>query len=495
MKYDIFSTAKHTIIYSLGNISIKAVGFILLPLYTSHLSVSDFGILGLLEAFFQFSTTVFSFKLSTAMIRWIASEDSLQKQKSIIFTALAATIALVTPIILLLNFFRENLSILFFNSNTYSDYFLIVNATILSEIILFLILDIIRIRQKSLLYLFFTITKVVLNLGIVIYLVKELNMGIKGIIYSQLISSLIVLTISSPVLLKNINFNFNIKIFKKMFMYGFPLVFSTISSLVLTLADRFYLKAFYSFADVGIYNLSYKISSVINLIIIQSFQLGFLPIAYKKYEEGNSKHFFAKILKYYTSVLMISILSISYFSKELIILLSEKEEYYIAYYYVPIIALVFYIKGIHYNFSLGLHFVKKTQYNTFVVLTGAIINLILNYLLVPLYGIWGATMASIIASIVILLLFYKYSQKYFKVDYDILRLFTLTATGIIFILIGYYLNTLSLMYAISLKLISLVSFIAALYYLHYFTKDEINEINKTILKVKGILKRDKVGID
>jgi O-antigen/teichoic acid export membrane protein len=184
---------------------------------------------------------------------------------------------------------------------------------------------------------------------------------------------------------------------------------------------------------------------------------------------------------------MISIMVISYFSKELIMILADNKDYYIAYYYVPIISLAFYIKGIHYNFSVGLHLVKKTKYNTFIVLFGAIVNLIFNYIFVPKYGIWGATAASIIASIVIMILYYRYSQKYFKVNFDLLRLSTLTATGIVFIIIGYYLNTFDLISSISLKLVSLVSFIVTLYYLNYFNKDEIAEINNLVTKARKII--------
>ena len=486
MKKDIFSTLKHTIIYSIGNVSIKVVGFILLPLYTSYLSVSDFGMLGLLEAFLQFGIAVFGFRLSTAMIRWIAGEKEIAKQKSIVFTALSTSSLLLIPVVAILLFFRVELSILFFDSDSFSRYFLILIFTIPAELIFLFVVDILRTREKSILYLIITLLKVITNLSLVVYFVTSLKMGVEGIILSQLISTLFLLLLSVPVFLNNIILKYNIKIAKEMLRYGFPLIFSTISLMLLTLADRFYLKFFYSLSDVGIYNLSYKIASVINVVVIQSFQLGFLPLAFKKYEEGEGHVFFIKILKYYSTILLLSIIVISIFSKEIIMLLSKNTDYYQAYYYVPVIAMSFYIKGIYYVFSLGLHFVKKTKYNSLIVFIGAVVNLLLNFLFVPKFGIWGATAASVLASIVLLLLFYYYSQREYRIEYDIKRMFVLTVVGVVFILIGYYLNSFELFISLGSKFALLLFFPIVLYILNYFTNDELKEFRAMLRKFRPI---------
>ena len=64
------SAAKNSLIYGLGNVSTKVVGFILLPLYTSHLSVREYGILGLLEVSSQVIVSVFGLSLTYAFFRW-----------------------------------------------------------------------------------------------------------------------------------------------------------------------------------------------------------------------------------------------------------------------------------------------------------------------------------------------------------------------------------------------------------------------------------------
>ncbi|MCB9248557.1 MAG: oligosaccharide flippase family protein [Ignavibacteriales bacterium] len=136
--------------------------------------------------------------------------------------------------------------------------------------------------------------KFALTLLLNIYFISYLNMGVEGILISLLIGQLFLSLISIPLVKQNIVLNFQFSILKEMISYGLPLVFTTVFSLLLTMSDRFVIKYFNGDASVGIYSLGYKIASVSNVIILQSFQLGFLPIAYKKVGSADSQRFFQK---------------------------------------------------------------------------------------------------------------------------------------------------------------------------------------------------------
>ncbi len=473
---NLFNTAKHTIIYSLGNLSIKMVGFILLPLYTTYLTTADYGLLAIIEAIAQFSIGVLSFKLSTAMLRWASVESDTYKKKQIIFTAMLSSGILIIPFVVSSFIFASYLSELLLDSDKLYIYFYYLSIYIFVEIYNSFILDLLRLKQKSVLYIIILITKLLLNLVLAIYFVAYAQIGVEGIVLSMLISSALFSFVTIPFTLKQIVFKFDIKTGKEMFIYGFPLVFSTISTMILTLADRFALKHFYSLSEVGIYNLGYKLSSIVNIVIIQSFQMGFLPIAYKMYDKEGAKEFFAKVLTYLTFVLVFSVLTLSFYSKEIILLLSKDPAYYEAYKIVPFISYTFLIKGIYYMFSLGLHFVKKTKYNSFIVLTGAVINLILNFALIPNYGIYGASIASIISSFVILVLYYYYSQREYYVNYEIKRLVILILSSVIITSSLYYINNESILIGLVIKSSILLTFPLLLFVFGFFSKTEKEKI-------------------
>ena len=128
-------TFRHSAIYSFGNLSIKAIGLVLLPLYTSHLTTDDYGALTLLEITSTIIVAVFSFKLSTSMMRWCSVEKDELQRKKIVFTTFSFSILLLLLINGVFFPFHERLSVLFFNENDFAVYFLILIASASFEIL------------------------------------------------------------------------------------------------------------------------------------------------------------------------------------------------------------------------------------------------------------------------------------------------------------------------------------------------------------------------
>ncbi|HAF31114.1 MAG TPA: hypothetical protein DCG75_18915 [Bacteroidales bacterium] len=475
-------TAKQTIIYSLGNISSKLIGFILLPLYTSYLTTEEYGIFAILEVTATIMVAVFSFKLSTSMMRWCSNENSERTKKSLLFTTYISAFI----IILLLNFilqpFRRSFSNLFFEKDEYAVYFLILFLSVSFEILNLFSFDLIRLKEKPVLFISISGLRLTAILILNIYFIKYMGLGVKGIILSQLIGNTFITVITLPFLIKNMIWHYNFAELRKMISYGIPLVFSTISMMLLTMGDRFIIKYFLDYSEVGIYSLGYKLASVTNVIIIQSFQTGFLPIAYKNFDKPDAQRFFSKILTYYTFILVTASLFISLFSQEVIELFSKNSDYNAAYKIVPFISLAFIFKGVQYVYSLGLHFAKKTKYNATIVLFAAILNFGLNLILVPIYGIYGAAIATIISWIVMSTAFYKYSFKFYKIRYEISKIVILVAISaglymisLLFIHVNFYLKIL-------LKIILIGSFPLILRLFGFY---EIIEIER----IRGFFKR------
>ncbi len=478
-------TAKQTIIYSLGNISSKLIGFILLPLYTGYLSTEEYGIFAILEVTATIMVAVFSFKLSTSMMRWCSTENSEHKTKSILFTTYTSAFFIIVLLNLLLQPFRNSFSSVFFGNIEYGEYFLILFLSVSFEILNLFSFDLIRLKEKPVFFISISILRLSTILILNIYFIKYLGLGVKGIILSQLIGNALITITTLPFLIKNMIWSFDYPELRKMTSYGIPLVFSTISMMLLTMGDRYIIKYFLNYSEVGIYSLGYKIASVTNVIIIQSFQTGFLPIAYKNFNKPDAQRFFSKTLTYYTFILVLASLTLSLFSQEVIELFSKNAEYNIAYTIVPFISLAFIFKGIQYVYSLGLHFVKKTKYNAYIVLCAAIINFILNMLLIPRFGIYGAAVATIISWILMSTAFYKFSFKFYKVKYEIQKIILLVSIGaglyifsLLFINFNFYLK-------IILKVILIGLFPLILWAFNFYEKIEIERVKGFINKWKN----------
>lgn len=472
------NTFRQTMIYSLGNLSSKVIGFILLPLYTGYLSVSEYGILAILEATSQILIGIFGFNLTTSMMRWCASEKSENIQKQIVSSTLISVI--VIAILFSLSTIPNSLLIseLIFSSGKFQNYIVILLLSVSFGIISNVPLEVIRFREKAGFYVFVTITKFILIVLLNIYFLVYKKIGVEGIILSQLIGFIYVIIASGPFLLKNIKLSFSRKIIGEMFKFGYPLVFSTSALLVLSLGDRYIIKYFIDEASVGIYSLGHKVASVINVFVLQSFQVGYLPIAYKKMNDSDAPRYFSKVATYLLFALVYFALSLSLFSNEVIKFFSLNQNYWIAYTVVPFVSLAFVFKGMQYIFSLPLHFVKKTSYIAFIVTSAAIVNIVLNIIFIPQYGYIMAALVMAISYFFMAIVYLIIARKYYPIPFEFKKIRLLLVVGIVLYIPALFINEIELMIRIPIKVIIVFSFPAVLYFLKFYEKIELQKLKE-----------------
>jgi O-antigen/teichoic acid export membrane protein len=481
-------TLKHTAIYSIGNLGLKAIGLILLPLYTTHLTLSDYGELALLQVTSTLFVSFFSLQLSTAMMRWCSNEKNENEKKALVFTSFGFTWILVVVLNVLLVFFYGNLSTLFFGNSGYERLFKILFISASIEILNYFPFQLIRLKEKSLFYVIITAVRFSLILSLNVIFVAKMKMGIEGVLISQLIGQAVTLISTIPLLFRNMTFSLRIQETKMMIKFSFPLVFVSIATMLLSLGDRYIIKYILDYAEVGVYSLGFKIASVINMFLIQSFNIGFLPIAYKIFEKPEANRFFSKTLTYYTFTLVIFSFVISGFSREIITAIARNSEFYTAYKVVPLLCFPFILKGIQYIFALGLHFVKKTKYNAVIVGTISLLNIGLNLLFIPILGIYGAAISTIICWIIITILYYRITQRYYHVGYELKKILLLLIVFVVFTVIAFSLGDLKLLPRLGLKLLLFFLIPVVLIPFRFYEQIEVERIKGAWHKWKKIHK-------
>jgi O-antigen/teichoic acid export membrane protein len=140
-----------------------------------------------------------------------------------------------------------------------------------------------------------------------------------------------------------------------------------------------------------------------------------------------------------------------------------------------------------YIFSLGLHFTKKTKYTAYIVLIGAIVNIGLNFALIPLINIYGAALASTISSILVSILYYKYAQKFYKVGYEIIKITKIIIVAIALYFISLFTSATSLWVGFFIKIALLGSFPFLLYFWNFFEDIELVRIKQAWKKWRNPL--------
>jgi O-antigen/teichoic acid export membrane protein len=477
------NTVKHTAIYSLGNLSTKIIGLILLPLYTSYLTTAEYGIFSILEVTSQFFTAVVSLGLTAGMMRWYAVEDDEQKRKIIVFTTWVTTFILA--LFVNVAFYPANkwFSSIFFSHDNYADYFLILWLWVGLEVVNRIPFELLRLKEKSLLFVTLVIIKFVLILVLNIYFIVYMKMGVKGIILSQVIGNLLVSIFTLPFLLRNIFLKFSLTILKEISLFSIPLVLSSVATMAFALSDRYLISYYLNYSEVGIYSLGYKVASVINLFLVQSFLLGFAPLAYKIFDKPEAKLYFARVTTYFTFAMIALALLLIFYAKEVIALFSSgNKDFVLSFNVIPLLCVAMIFRGLTAIVSMGLHYVKKTKYNLIIVVIVAVFNIGINFILIPLFGIYGAAVASILANMLMTILFYVYSQRYYFISYEFVRIIKLFLFGIVFLFLASFATVFGFWGGIIFKTFLLLLFPLALTIVKFYNHEEIS-------RIKGLLKK------
>ena len=122
------STLKNTFIYSIGTFSSRLISLILIPLYTSHFTVEQYGMLGIMEISSQMLVALLGFGLFNAYFRWYWDPKYAKRQKSLLFTILVFLFFQLILFFILILTFRREFSLLLFES---AEYTYLVQLTLL----------------------------------------------------------------------------------------------------------------------------------------------------------------------------------------------------------------------------------------------------------------------------------------------------------------------------------------------------------------------------
>ena len=114
-----------------------------------------------------------------------------------------------------------------------------------------------------------------------------------------------------------------------------------------------------------------------------------------------------------------------------------------------------------------------------------VINILLNVLLIPELGIYGAALSSVISQIFFFSVIYLFSQKYYRVPYEIKRILIMVVLFIILGGLALLTSGLGLLIRVPLKLLILASFPVILYYVNFFEEIEIIRLKSLIKKLRN----------
>lgn len=479
---DIRNLIKHSGVYSIGNILSKAIGVVLIPLYTKFLTVGQFGIYAIFEVTIQLSAGILHFGLSEALFKWLSKENINYKKSNILFTSIIFILLISFFIIIPVFFLNEKLSQIVFNNSLYKGSFLVTSFLIGARLINNHMLSYIRFKEKSIFFVAATTSQFLIQLISTIYFIVYLRLGILGILLGRLSGEIILLIVQLPYILKNIDFGFKYKELKEMLKFGIPLAFSGLSGRILHIGDRYILGLLTNMSIVGMYSLGYKFANLLFTLFGSSFNKAYIPLAWKKYKKPNAKRFYSKTLTYYTFLLLWMALFISIFSKGIIHLFASRASYWDAYKIIPIILLAKVVRSQFAVIKMPLLFKNQTGKIAYIITSAAALNVGLNFILIPDFSMMGAAFATLISFLVIPSTAYLLAKRYYAINYAWKRILILFAVAFSFYFTSIIFNIFPLTFRIIVKFMLILFFPLLLYVINFYSDMEKSRIKGAFKK-------------
>jgi len=475
---------KDTIIYGLGNVAVKIVGLILIPLYTNpeFFSTDQFGVLGILEISGLVLTALLASGLPQSLTRWFWDKEHKDNQKGIFFMSLSTQLVVSVLFCVVLIPLSDKISVMIFSKPDWSKAITFVILASGIQSVNNVINTLMRLQSKSMLYTLTNLLKLISVLSLTLYFILSKKMGLEGIYLAQVIGNAFIVLLLLGYTIKNTKVFFDKTIFKSMNVYGFPLLLANISAALLTVIDMFSLNSLTVLKSVALYTLAFKITSVLKLVLVDSMKLALGPMMIKRIDTADNKRFYSKVLLYSSYILMFAIVGVSLFSYEIVKVIATSRAYWDAVAIIPVLSLSVFFVNMKEVTVYGLHIAKKTRIIGIIVVFSTIMSLVLNILLIPIWDIAGAAVATLLSQFIYWYACYYYSQKMFFVPYEIRKIITLLITGSVLSFSSLLINGMDLLPRMIIKTICLMSFPFILYLFNFYEPIELQAIRGFITK-------------
>jgi len=259
-------TGKHGIIFGVGSILHKLIAFVLLPVYTTQIEVSEYGALGLILTVGSVLSIIFIFGMNKAVFRSYFDYRNPEDRKVVISTGfiliLFSSLSLIA-----IGFLSSNLlSSLIFDTARYRIHFIIVIATTAFEVLSIIPFVILRAEKKSIQFISFQTTFLIARLALIIYLILGRNWGILAVLVGDLTVGVLSCLTLYIYIKRSLILQFSKNESIKMLKLGLPLIPANISVYVFTAIDRYFINYYSTTSEVGLYNLAYKFGNLITVL-------------------------------------------------------------------------------------------------------------------------------------------------------------------------------------------------------------------------------------
>ena len=459
--------------------------FLLVPLYTDLLPKAAYGKVTIIFAWMIFFNVILAYGMETTFFRFYNNETD---KKAVIETTTVSifwsTLLFLFPALLFKNVLAD-ISGIDVQYIIYTIWILVLDALVIVPF------SKLRAYQRPMIYAVIKIGNVVVNLSLnlffLIYLPKIAqanpdsflgslyteNFEVGYIFVSNIIASLLTFIALSPNYF-HVNWQFDFNLWKRMMRYGLPIMVAGIAFAINEQFDKILLgkllPANIAEAEVGVYSACYKLG-LFMVLYRTAYTLGIEPFFFSHAKNENAPQTYATVTKYFVIFGSFILLSVIVFADIFKYFMIRDSSYWEAMKVVPLIILANFFLGIYTNLSVWYKLIDKTYIGAYISIIGAVVTLVLNFLLIPTMSYYGSAIATIAAYGTMMGISYFLGNKYYPIPYDIKKISGYLGLSILFSIISFYYFRENYFVGIPLLL-------GFMYYIYRNEKETLNKILK-----------------
>lgn len=424
---------KDTAVYGISTILGRFLNFLLIPLYSNLLPVEENGMQGTIYAIIGFLNVIYIYGMEISYLKFSSVNEENQKK----YFSTSFNLVFITSLFFSAIMFLLKDSVAGFSELTGNYYYLInyMAGILFIDAITVIPFTFLRLKRKSMLFSMIKTGNIFINITLNIILIVFLKKGLEAVLISNIIASLFSLIFLLPVIKSNLSCLIDFSELKRMIRFGIFFLPAALSSMIVQVFDRPILAKLSGQYVNGLYTQNYRLG-IFMMLFVSMFQFAWQPFLLDNAKEENAKSIFSKVLTLFLFLSAIIWVVLTLFIEDLVKIpvfgfSLLKADFWQGLGIVPVILMAYIFNGLYINFSAGILIKEKTYVMPVVTLAGAIINIGINIVYIPVWGMWAAAAATLASYVVMAAILFFFAQKYYKINYEYSRIAKIFITIVI----------------------------------------------------------------
>jgi O-antigen/teichoic acid export membrane protein len=425
---------KHTAVYGLGGLVSRILAVLLLPLYTSYLGPRGFGKIETVVAFTTVLVIVLRMGISSAFFRFYFDTNDEARRTLVVRTSFWFTMTMATAGLIAGWVLATPLA----HALRLGDDPWLVRAAFVglwAQMNYEQLTSLFRVEERSTAFVAASVANVLITVGMTVLLVVALDKGPTGAVVGNFTGTLTVYVALLGYRRYQLGLGFSRDLLRQMNRFGMPLVPSALALWAINFIDRIFIAQYKGQAEVGVYSVAVRISSAIVFLLI-AFRLAWPAFAYSIEDDREARRTYSYVLTYLLFVCCWMSVGLGVLAPWLVEILAPKHAFHRAADAVALLAFASTAYAGYTVVAIGIGRARLTQFNWIVTGAAALVNVALNVILIPPYGMIGAAISTAAAYLALFLGMVANSQRVYPVAYQWRRVLTLASVAIGLTVVG-----------------------------------------------------------